>query len=91
MNSQLHDQKLDILSRLIKEGHISLKEALLLLEEETEQIMAPQQVSPWPTWQSWPVTVGGSGTVPLGGGSVTLTPGSGLTLTSTSDNTIYKA
>lgn len=52
MNTDLHQQKVKILSRLIKESSLTLEEALVLLREE-EQLIVNQPVvqpivSPYP-------------------------------------------
>lgn len=48
-NTELHGQKLAILSRLIKESSLSLEEALVLLQDEPEEeVVEPTPVtSPW--------------------------------------------
>lgn len=60
MDQKLHSQKLDILARLIKADHITLAEALLLLESESEK--QPQTLPNWtpPSYWTNPITVGGS-------------------------------
>lgn len=45
MNTELHAQKVTILSRLIKESSLTLEEALLLLKEE--EVKTPAFVYPY--------------------------------------------
>lgn len=83
--SDLHQQKIVLLSRLIKESSLTLEEALLLLkEEQTEKVMQPDQVPVWTpgTTRPWiqPYSYG-SGTIPLKG---TITGILGDTTTATS-------
>lgn len=48
-NTELHGQKLAILSRLIKESSLTLEEALVLLQDEpnTEAVEPNMVISPW--------------------------------------------
>lgn len=41
MDTVLHKQKIDLLSKLIKADHITLEEALMLLKEETQPVQFP--------------------------------------------------
>lgn len=76
-HSELHQQKIQILGRLIKESSLTLEEALLLLQEEEEEqtpvtvapLWTPGTTSPWiqPYQGTWPITTGGSTTIPLNG------------------------
>jgi len=69
----LHQQKIHILSRLIKESSLTLEEALLLLQEEEEEeapvtvapSWTPGTASPWiqPYQGTWPISTSGSITV----------------------------
>lgn len=67
-HSELHQQKIQILGRLIKESSLTLEEALLLLQEEevvepTPTVVNPG-ITPGSTWIA-PYT----GTFPLAGSS----------------------
>lgn len=50
------EKKLEILNRLTKEGHITLDEALVLLETEKEYIYIPtnNNINPWQSIPSFP-------------------------------------
>ena len=52
MENSLHTQKVEILSRLIKESSLTLEEALLLLkdEEPVEPTQVPYTPLPYKTW-----------------------------------------
>ena len=67
-HTELHQQKITILSRLIKESTLTLEEALLLLrKEETESsIISTPSFRPGITTIS-PQAYFGSGTIPLSG------------------------
>lgn len=71
--SALHQEKIQILSRLIKESTLTLEEALVLLQEEEEQ---PVVSAPW----SNPYY--GSGTLPLSG-TITVPNGTGMHFSTT--------
>ena len=60
-NTELHGQKLAILSRLIKDSSLTLEEALLLLQNEPEEvtIQTAPQPSHWNPWQN-PLTSPGT-------------------------------
>jgi hypothetical protein len=63
-NTSLHAQKVAILSRLIKETSLTLKEALLLLREEEEEVVVNYHQ---PYFGTNPILSGGTFTVPLTG------------------------
>jgi hypothetical protein len=48
MNIDLHKQKVEILSRLIKETSLTLEEALVLLKEEEQVVVNQPVISPYP-------------------------------------------
>lgn len=94
MNTQLHQQKLEILSRLIKADQLSLAEALLLLQDSGKEEPAAKpgllplatehdiwnQPYPW-KWINPPVTMNGNPT--------TLTPSPvGTTVTYTQNQSL---
>jgi len=78
METSLHQQKVTILSRLIKESSLTLEEALLLLEEEKEEVTPPTFIpgttTPWTVPTQPYIKPYGSG---ITGGTVTWTGGTG--------------
>lgn len=61
-NTELHGQKLAILSRLIKDSSLTLEEALILLQDEpveTQQETVAPQAPHWNPWQN-PLTSPGT-------------------------------
>ena len=77
-HTELHQQKIQILGRLIKESSLTLEEALLLLQEEEEEIVVstPQQSQPFQTWGTYPYINGtGTLTVPLSGSTSSVSIG----------------
>ena len=82
MKTELHQQKIQILCRLIKESSLTLEEALLLLQEEqVEKTPVITQPSTFP-WTPSPYI--GSGT-PLSG---TITTGTGTIMFSNTNSTM---
>lgn len=90
MKTELHQKKIQILGRLIKESSLTLEEALLLLEHEEEE--QPAQVapsfSPWhgttnPYFTQPYTPLTGTITVPNNGSFTTTITGTNLTTTNT--------
>lgn len=81
-HSQLHQDKIQILSRLIKESTLTLEEALVLLQEEEQS--TPSYVPG--TTASWSNPYYGSGTLPLTG-TITVPNGTGIHFTNTTATT----
>jgi hypothetical protein len=67
-HSELHQQKIQILGRLIKESSLTLEEALLLLQEKEEEVVVntPQPFQGFPHQGTNPY-YGSTFTVPLTG------------------------
>ena len=71
--TELHQQKIQILGRLIKESSLTLEEALLLLQEEEEETVVTTQPfqQHFPFYGSNPYISGTPYTVPLTGNLTT--------------------
>lgn len=94
----LHQQKVTILSRLIKETSLTLEEALLLLKEEeqapvitTTPLTNPGTINPW--WGTTTPSTPGYGTITLrSSGNVgigtTTPPDSTFTINGSTSNTV---
>ena len=86
-HSELHQQKIQILGRLIKESSLTLEEALVLLQEEEEEVL----VSPSQSFQSFgtPPYINGTGSfnLPLTGSTSTYSTGTYNTNNSTTSLT----
>ena len=99
-NTELHTQKIAILSRLIKESSLTLEEALLLLKEEevvenqtvitTTPSFNPLKVSTSPYWHGSGTTTT-TGTFPSFIGTSINTQGSTRTFTTTSNTNMQHA
>jgi len=86
-HTELHQEKIQILSRLIKESSLTLEEALLLLQEE-EEITPVSTPSYLPgTTTPWSHPYYGSGTIPLSGGTISFANGTGVTNNTTTSTT----
>lgn len=66
-HSTLHQEKIQILSRLIKESTLTLEEALLLLQEEEQPAPVSTPSYTPGTTTPWSNPYYGSGTLPLTG------------------------
>lgn len=82
-HSELHQEKIQILSRLIKESSLTLEEALLLLQEEEEiaPVSTPSYIPG--TTTPWSNPYYGSGTLPLTGTITVANTHSGIGLHNT--------
>lgn len=85
-HSALHQEKIQILSRLIKESTLTLEEALLLLQEEEQP--APVSIPSYMpgTTTPWSQPYFGTGTLPLSG-TITVPNGTGVHFTNTTATT----
>jgi hypothetical protein len=88
-HSELHQEKIQILSRLIKESSLTLEEALLLLQEEEE--IAPVSIPSYiqGTGTPWSNPYYGSGTVPLTGTITVSNAHGGIGLHNTTTTATY--
>lgn len=83
-HSELHQEKIQILSRLIKESTLTLEEALVLLQEEEQPapVFTPSYIPG--TTTPWSQPYFGTGTLPLTG---TITVPNGTFTTTNTANT----
>lgn len=91
-HTELHQKKITILGRLIKESSLTLEEALMLLQEDVQPVFQPSYIPATTTpWITTPYC--GSGTAPLTGtGTIAVTDSYGgigfnTTTTATYSNT----
>lgn len=80
-HSALHQEKIQILSRLIKESTLTLEEALVLLQEEEKESSVISTPSFRMGTTQWSQPYFGSGTIPLSGTVNTISFPTGTTST----------
>jgi hypothetical protein len=88
--TELHQQKIQILGRLIKESSLTLDEALVLLKEDVQPVFQPTpSYVPGLTGPWTPPIIYGNGTLPLTGTIAVKDSYGGLGFNNTTTTALY--
>ena len=88
--TELHQQKIQILGRLIKESSLTLDEALVLLKEDVQPVLQPTpSYVPGLTGPWTPPIIYGNGTLPLTGTIAVKDSYGGLGFNNTTSTALY--